>query len=119
MGVGGAYRLAGEQHAHADLEGKLSRDPVHAARRRHQADVDLRRAELRRLVGDDQVARQGDLEPAADSVAVHRGDDRLPALEVARDAAEDDLGSAGVRLSPSAVLGVVLQVVARAEGPLA
>src|SRR5581483_10776842 len=45
-----------------------------SAKSRHQAEAQLGKAEARHLVGDDEVAGQRQLEPAAESDAVDSGD---------------------------------------------
>ena len=83
----------------ATLSGNVPRQPVHAAGRRHQPDARLGQAERGVLGGDDDVARERDLEPAAEREAVHRGDDRLPEIEARREAAEASLGTRGMPCS--------------------
>src|SRR6266699_3713474 len=63
-----------------------------AAGPRHEADVHLRLPELRAFRGDPEVACDGELQAAAEAVAVDRGDRRLREI---RQAAEDFLGAAG------------------------
>jgi len=96
-----------------DLEGDVAGQPVHAARRSHQADARLGQAERGVIGGDDDVARERDLEAATEREAVHRGDDRLPEIEARGDTAE-----AGRRHAGHAVLRRPLEVVARGEGLL-
>src|SRR5205085_10350206 len=68
-----------------------ARQPLRAARAGDDPEAGLGLAEARRLGGDDQVARHGELAAAAEAVARHRGDerrpevpDRVPALDAAR-----------------------------------
>ena len=90
------HRLAGEQQLHRDLARQLVDDAEHAAGRRDQSALDLGQAELRPLLGDDEVAGQRQFGAAAERGAVDRGDGRLvdEVLHVAREA-------------PLAVVGVV------------
>ena len=63
-----------------ELERLLRRHRPHQRHRDHvrpQADVDLRRAELRVVGGDDEVARQRQAHAAGQRVAEHPGDRRL------------------------------------------
>src|SRR5262249_14314947 len=61
---------------------------------------------------DDEVARERHLETAAEGVAVHRGDDRLPARRPVRETPEAGLGEAD-HVPP--VLGRIAQIVAGRE----
>ncbi len=65
----------------AILSGTQPRQALHAAGQRRQADARLGQAEARVLGGDDDVARQRDLEAAAEREAVDRGDHRLEQVE--------------------------------------
>ncbi len=80
------------------------------AHRGDQPDLDLGQRELRLLLGHDQVAGQGELEAAAEGVAVERGDDRF----VDR-AARGESAEAGLRHPQRSAGGGVEQVVARTE----
>ena len=92
----------------------MTRQPVHAAGRGHEPDARLGQAQRGVLGGDDDVARERDLEPAAEREAVHRGDDRLHQIEARGEAAE-----AGLRHARHAVLGGPLEIVAGRERALA
>ena len=55
-----------------------AREPLRASGPREDAERHLRQADLERAgPGDAEVARERDLEPAADRVAVDRGEDEL------------------------------------------
>ena len=115
----GAEDAAGQQQPHRELERHLPRQPVDAAGAGEQADARLRQPEAGMVGGDDDVARERQLEAAADGDAVDRGDHRLRAVEVARDAPER---RPRVALDVTAVgrpRGRDLEVVAGAERPLA
>ena len=51
-------------------------EPLRAARAREDAELDLGEAEARAVAGDAQVARQRELEPAAEREPFDRGDHR-------------------------------------------
>jgi hypothetical protein len=68
VGAGGRWPLTG---AFGSIGAKGSAGPG------HDADPDLRLAELRVLAGDDHVARHRKLVPAAERVAPNRRDERL------------------------------------------
>jgi hypothetical protein len=76
---------AGQEHAHRVLERDLTRQPMDAAGARDQPDARLGQAEASGVGGDHDVAREGDLEPAAGGHAVDRGDQRLRAVVAAGD----------------------------------
>ena len=84
---GGRHPASGQEQLHRDVVrhplGQLDRRGV-----REGAGVDLRKAELGRLRGVDQVARQGQLEAAAHRQAVDRGDHRLVEVGQLLEAAE-------------------------------
>src|SRR5437667_3674860 len=74
---------------------RLSQDadePLTAAGSGDEAQVDLRLAELRPTRGEPEIAGEGDLEAAAETVPVDRGDRRL---EEVRQVADDLLGPPG------------------------
>ena len=76
LGFGGVDAAAGQHQ----LERLLRRHRAHERHRDHvrpQADVDLRRAELRVVGGDHEVARQREAEATGQRVAAHPRDDRL------------------------------------------
>ena len=75
----------------------MARQAVHAAGERRQADARLRQAEAGVVGGDDQVARQSDLEAAAQREAIDRGDHRLEEIEARGDAAEAALRRRSLR----------------------
>ena len=76
--LGRVHHPAGEDEVHrlglADGAGQALR----AAHARHDAERDLGLAELRSVGGDDDVADHGELAAAAEAIAGHRRDDRLP-----------------------------------------
>ena len=115
----GADVAAGQHHAHRPLERDHAAEALHAAGAGGQADARLGQGELGLVGGDDDVAGQRDLEAAAHGDAVHRGDHRLVEVEAVGEAAEAlgrvDRALAGLGLD----LGVVLEVVAGAEGLVA
>src|SRR5262245_581837 len=65
------------------------RQPLGAARARHDAQPDLGEADLRALDEDSEVARERQLQPTAVGRAVHRRDRRLAELADAVDRARD------------------------------
>src|SRR5438876_1010146 len=67
-----------QDQTHRELQGDVTRQPMHAARGGHEADARLGKAQARRLPGHDDVAGKRDLEATAEGDAVHRGDQRLP-----------------------------------------
>ena len=105
---------AGQDHAHRLLARDHARQPVHAAAAGDQPDARLRQREQRVLRGDDDVAGERGLEPAAHRPAVHRGDDRLVEIEAMGDA-----GEAVRPVRAAAAGGLHLQVVAGRERALA
>jgi hypothetical protein len=112
--LGGRDRLAGEDHAHRDLERDVPGKPMHPARGGHEPDARLGQPEGRMLGGHDDVARERDLEAAAEREAVDGRDDGLPEVEAGRDAAE-----AALRQPRHPVARRPLEVVAGREGPVA
>src|SRR5581483_2112448 len=68
--------------------GDGARQTLRAAGARDDRARHLRQAKRGVLGGDADVTGERDLEAAGEAVAVDGGDDRLVALEVARDAAE-------------------------------
>jgi hypothetical protein len=111
---------ARHQQLQRDPLGQHPRQPLRAAGARDDRARHLRHAELGVLRGDADVARDRDLQPAGQAVAVDRGDDRLPALKVAGDAAERRARHL-TRVAPLSGhhLGHRHQVVAGGEGAFA
>ena len=76
LGFSGVHHAAGQAHVHrlglADQAGQ----PLRAAGARHDAELDLRLAELGGVGGDDEVAHHGQFAAAAEREAGDRGDDR-------------------------------------------
>ena len=96
------------------------RQPLRAAGARHQAEPDLGQAEPRRRVGDDQVADERHLEPAAHRARLHGGDDRLG--ERLQEPVERAAGERDVVLDRAVAVEQALelgQVGARHEGLVA
>ena len=116
MRLGGGQPLAREHHRHRGVIGDVARQPVHASRRRHQSDPRLGQSERGVLGRHDDVAGEHQLESAPEREAVDRRDDRLEAVHATGQPAE-----AARQPAPQlahvfgAVLGLELQVVARAE----
>ena len=54
-----------------------ARQPLGAAAARHEAELRLGEAEARVVGGDHEIAREHELEPAAEREAPHGGDDGL------------------------------------------
>ena len=109
----------GEHHSQGDLGGDVPGQSEYAARARVQADSRLGESDLGMVSGDDDVAGHGELESAAERVAVDRCDDGLPALEVGGYSSER--GANGALLGDGrglVALGGVPKVVARAERAL-
>ena len=75
-----ADRIAGCAHFERLPDPGDARQPLRAARAGQQAELDLGRAKLRRRNRDAIMARQRDLEPAAERGAVDRRYDRLHAI---------------------------------------
>ena len=75
--LGGVHHPPGQAHLHrlrlSDQPGKA----LAAAHARHDAELDFRLAELRRVGGEDEVAHHGQLAASAEGEAGDRGDDRL------------------------------------------
>ncbi len=79
LGFLGWKKVAG-QHQHQRLVlADGAQQPLRAASARHQAELDLRLAELRGSRGHDDVGMHGKLAAAAERIALHRGDDGLRA----------------------------------------
>ena len=70
-------RVAGQHDLHRARFAHDARPALRAAAARDDADVDLRLPELRRLRGDDHVARERQFAAAAVAVTADGGDDRL------------------------------------------
>ena len=115
--LGGGKPLAGEQHRHRGVVGNVARQPVD---RPPAAAISPTRGSGSPndacSAADDDVAGEHQLEPAAERESVHRRDDRLEAARAAGQSAE-----AARQPAPQlahvlgAVLGLELQIVARAE----
>jgi hypothetical protein len=73
----GGDRVAGERHLHRHAVGDALRQAQQRAARGDQRALDLGDAELAPARGDEQVARQRDLEAARDREALDRRDERL------------------------------------------
>ena len=73
----GADRVAGEGELHRQVVRDPARQPQQRAGGGDQPALDLGDAEARVARGHDQVARERDLEPAGQRVALDRGDQRL------------------------------------------
>jgi hypothetical protein len=105
---------AGQDHAHRFLAWDHARQSVHAAATGDQANTRLRQREQRILGGNDDIARQCRLEPAAHRPTIHGCDQRLVQIEAMRDAGE---AIRTIGTAPSCRLH--LQVVASRECALA
>src|SRR6202165_3778708 len=71
------HRRSGQRYLHRGVLAGGTRPPLRSAGARDDAEVDLRLAETGVVPRDDQVAHQRHLAPAAQRVAVDRGDQRL------------------------------------------
>ena len=80
----GGDRVAGQRQLHREAVRDPPRQPHQRAAGRHEPALDLRDAELGVARGDDQVARERDLEAAGDREALDRRDDRLAPAGAAR-----------------------------------
>ena len=87
---------------------------MHAARGGHETHTRLGQTEPRRLRRDDDVARERDLEPAAERDAVDGRDERLPEI-----VARDETAEAAFRHPGHTVLRRPLEVVAGGERAVA
>src|SRR5581483_8723910 len=119
-----ADRVAREQQPHRALEGDVARQPVDAAAKWDEAEPRPGQAEPGLGRGHDDVAGEGDLQAAAETVAVDRGDDRLAdprrlgVHRPVRDAAERDgaaLGAETVLIGPLEVEAGRERLLARAR----
>ena len=117
VGFGGGEAFTGEDDAHGDVVGDLTREAVDAACASHEADAGFGQAEGGGFGGDEDVAGHGELEAAPEGEAVHGGDEGFvesPAsVESAESAFED---AAGLADGVGAVFGLKLEVVAGGEG---
>src|SRR5262245_1420712 len=95
------HHAAGEDHVHRLRLSDRARQPLRPARAGHDADLDLGLPELRRVGGDDDVARERDLAPAAERVAGDRRDHRLAHLLHALPVAGDVVGLVHVHVRPA------------------
>ena len=75
--LGGADRIAADDHLDRELGTDRARQPLGAAGARQQAELDLGQAQPGVLGGDAEMAGERDFEAAAERGAVNRGDDRL------------------------------------------
>ena len=96
VGLRARDRVAAEVEVERAPVADEARQPLRAAAARDQAELDLRLAELRVLGRDPDVARHRELEPAAEAVAVDRGDDRRPARVHPRGELLDPAGGAAL-----------------------
>ena len=70
---------AGDDHVHGCLRADQARQALRAATAGQDADQYLGQADLRAFGGDSVMAGEGDFQPAAECVAVDRGDDGFAA----------------------------------------
>src|SRR5260370_5006826 len=75
MRVGRGNVLSSQYHAHRDFEWYVTRQAMHSARGRHQANSRFRESEARVLRCDNYIARERYLESTAEREAVNRRDD--------------------------------------------
>ena len=80
LGLGRVHHPAGQAHLHRLGLADEAGEPLRAAGARHDAELDLGLAELRRVGGEDEVAHHGELAAAAEREARHRRDHRLAGL---------------------------------------
>src|SRR6185312_17312147 len=81
----------GEDHAHRTLHPDLPGQALQAARESGEADARLGQGEGRVFGGDNEIARERDLEATAHRNAVDGCDDRLVAVEARGEAGETAL----------------------------
>ena len=74
----GREDLAGQRHAAHRLRAEAAHQALRAGPARHHADAGLGQAELDLRLGDADVGGGGELQPAAERMAVEHGDQRLP-----------------------------------------
>ena len=99
----------GEQHLERDAAGEETGEPLGAARAGQQAELDLGHTEARAIGGDPEIARERELEPAAEGGAVDGGDRRLRVLfEAIEDVGErvHEPREAGGTLDPRQLVDV-------------
>ena len=100
------------------LERNLLRQPVHATGCGNETHARFGKAKARVLGGNHEIAGQRDLEASTYGHAIHRGDQRLHALETTGNAAKGQERSSCRLLSRRRRGGGGFEIVARAECPV-
>ena len=80
MGVDRAEGRSGEEHLQRDAAREETWEPLGAAGAGQEPELDLGDTQTRVVGRDAEVAREGELEPAAERGAVDGGDRRLRVL---------------------------------------
>ena len=109
MGLDRAQRRAGEEHLERDSPRDQAREALGAARAREQSELDLGDAEPGGVGRGAEVAREGQLEPAAERGAVDGGHRRFGVpLEPVEDIGEGahEPGEPGGTVEPGELVDV-------------